>query len=241
MNKKTAYTILWVTAFSIAMGFLETAIVVYLRKLYYPEGFAFPLKMISNDIILTEFLRELATLIMLAGIGIIAGKKNIERFAYFIFAFAVWDIFYYIFLKLLLNWPESFLTWDILFLIPVLWTGPVLAPIINSLTMIFLAFCIIWFVARKENAVLKWSDWMLLIIGSLIVILAYTQEYSLFLLSQFSLPEILSAKNKNDIIAFSCSYMPEKFNWWIFLTGEAMHIIAIFMIVIRNKKIPAPK
>lgn len=236
MSKKTIRTIIWVSIFSIAMAFLETAIVIYLRKLYYPEGFAFPLKVIDFDIAVTEFLRELATIIMLAGIGIIAGKKNIERFAYFIFSFAVWDIFYYVFLKVMLNWPESFLTWDILFLIPAIWIGPVLAPLINSFTMIFLALGIIYFVEKKGNALLNSTEWTLLIAGSFLVIFAYTQEFSAFMLNRFSIFELFKLNNKNEIIAYACTYIPEYFNWWIFFTGEFMHLTAIYLIINRNKK-----
>jgi hypothetical protein len=71
MKSKTI--IIWVSLFSIAMGMLESAVVVYLRELYYPEGFAFPLKMMSSTLILTEILREAATLIMLIAIGVLAG------------------------------------------------------------------------------------------------------------------------------------------------------------------------
>jgi hypothetical protein len=237
MNKKAIKTITWVIIFSIAMAFLETAIVIYIRKLYYPEGFVFPLKVIDMDIAVTEVLRELATLIMLAGIGIIAGKKNIERFAYFLFSFAVWDIFYYVFLKVMLNWPESFLTWDILFLIPTIWVGPVLAPLINSLTMIFLAVSILYFAEKKESALLKPIHWALLIAGSFIIIFAYTQEFSAFLLKEFSLHELLKTSNMNEIISYVCTYIPAYFNWWIFLFGELMHLVAIFIIIKRNKTI----
>ncbi len=145
MKNNIIKTIIWITVFSIAMAYMESAIVVYLRALYYPEGFAFPLKIIGKDIIITEFFREIATVIMIIGAGIMAGRKNIEKFAFFIYSFAVWDIFYYVFLKVLLNWPASFLTDDILFLIPSPWVGPVIAPIINSLTMILLGGCIVYF------------------------------------------------------------------------------------------------
>ena len=90
-------TLFWLTMFSIAMGYLETAIVVYIRKLYYPEGFTFPLVPISHDIAVTEFWREAATIIMLAGIGILSGKNASQRFVFFLYAFAIWDIFYYVF------------------------------------------------------------------------------------------------------------------------------------------------
>jgi len=136
---KASTNLIWITFFAIAMAFVESAVVVYLRELYYPEGFNFPLVLLPGRIALTEFLREIATLIMLLGIGFLAGRNFRQRFAWFIYSFAIWDIFYYVFLKLILDWPSSWLTWDILFLIPVIWTGPVLAPVLVSLTMIILS------------------------------------------------------------------------------------------------------
>ena len=99
-DTKSSFRILWIVLlFSIAMGFLESAVVIYLRKIYYPNGFSLPLVAIDKDILLTELLREAATIIMLLTVGIIAGKTKVSRFAYFIFCFGVWDIFYYVFLK----------------------------------------------------------------------------------------------------------------------------------------------
>jgi len=94
MKKSTLNTILLLTVFSVAMGFMETAVVVYLRKIYYPNGFQFPLVPIDNDIILTEIIREAATLIMLIGAGIFTGRNRSEKFGFFLFSFAIWDIFY---------------------------------------------------------------------------------------------------------------------------------------------------
>jgi hypothetical protein len=115
------------------MGYMESSVVVYLRAIMYPDGFGFPLAPFDSHLAVTEIFREVATIIMLLGAGIIAGKTFPERFAWFIYCFAIWDIFYYVFLKALLGWPESFMTWDILFLIPATWVGPVISPIIVSL------------------------------------------------------------------------------------------------------------
>jgi len=153
----------WLTLFSVAMGFLETAVVIYLRKLYYPNGFQFPLVPVSYDIAMVEFLREAATIIMLAGIGILTGKNTSQKFAIFLYCFAVWDIFYYVFLKVFLGWPESFLTWDILFIIPVPWVGPVICPCIASLTMIILTTFVIYFQEKGYDIHLKLKEWVLLI------------------------------------------------------------------------------
>jgi hypothetical protein len=48
----------------------------------------------------------------------------------------VWDLFYYVFLAPMTGWPRSPLDWDVLFLIPLPWWGPVLAPALIALLMI---------------------------------------------------------------------------------------------------------
>jgi len=118
----------------------------------------------DEHLALTEIFWEAATLIMLVGIGIIAGRNSSERFAWFLYSFAVWDIFYYVFLKLLLNWPESFMTWDILFLIPVTWVGPVIAPVIVSITMIAFALIILYSNQKSIPVTIKSSEWICLFV-----------------------------------------------------------------------------
>ena len=93
--------IIIITAFAIAMGLLESAVVIYLRHLFYPGGFEFPLSPIPVNIAVTEVLREAATLVMLVSIGMLAGRSFSTGFAWFIYSFAVWDIFFYVFLRLL--------------------------------------------------------------------------------------------------------------------------------------------
>ncbi len=224
----------WVFIFSVAMAFLESAIVIYLRELYYPEGFAFPLKALPGIIAATELFREAATIIMLLAISIIAGKNGAERFAYFLFSFAIWDIFYYIFLKIILGWPASFLTWDILFLLPVSWVGPVIAPILNSLTMILLSLLILHFSSIKKSARIHVREWGLLIIGSLVIIVSYTMDYVSFMLQRFSLIELFSYSDPEKIISYSTHYIPMNFNWTVFIVGQIILFIAIALYGFRN-------
>ena len=115
-----------------AFGYMENAVVVYLREIYYPDGFAFPLTLIAGRILWTEIGREAATLLILAATVMLVYRRFQSRLAAFAVLFGVWDIFYYLFLKLLLGWPESLRTWDILFLIPAPWLGPVWAPLLVS-------------------------------------------------------------------------------------------------------------
>lgn len=169
--------IFWLITFSIAMSFLETAVVVYLRELYYPNGFSFPPAVMDRRIGIIELFREAATVIMLASVGIMVGRSANQRLAFFIGAFAIWDIFYYIFLKILLDWPESFFTWDILFLIPVPWIGPVLAPIIISITMLSLAAVLVLRDLQNPAYRLSIREWLLLLAGSFVVVSSWTVDY----------------------------------------------------------------
>ncbi len=231
-------TLFWVTIFAITMGIFEGAVVVYLRALYYPEGFNFPLIPLDNYIAITELIRELASLIMLLSVGIIAGKNFSQRFAWFIYSFAVWDIIYYIFLWLILAWPESLLTWDILFLLPLIWTGPVLTPVLISMLMITLAMVIYHF-NLKSNFQVKISqkEWMILILGSFIVFASFIWDYCRFLFNNISLSELQNKSFSDKLFNLSVKYIPVSFNWVLFLSGFLIISFGIILIYNRNKKV----
>lgn len=134
-NRPAARGLLWACLFAVSFAFVESAVVVYLRALYYPAGFTFPLRTLPTDHIVVELLREFSTLVMMGSVAFLASTRAWERFGYFLFIFGVWDIFYYVWLKVFLNWPASLLDWDILFLIPLPWIGPVIAPVLIALAM----------------------------------------------------------------------------------------------------------
>src|SRR4051812_4410 len=126
-----------VAAFAIAMAWLEAACVLSLRALvdriepYQPD----PLPM-NGPLGNVELWREAATLVMIAALGVLAGRTWRRRAGYAALAFGAWDIFYYVFLRLISGWPRTLLDWDILFLLPLPWWGPVLAPVSIALVMI---------------------------------------------------------------------------------------------------------
>lgn len=126
-----------VVTFAMAMAWVESAVVLYLRTMinrivpYQPD----PLP-IMTGLGQAEIVREAATLVMLLTVGWLAGRTWRSRWAYALLAFGVWDIFYYVFLKPLTAWPSSLLDWDVLFLIPLPWWGPVIAPVAISLVLI---------------------------------------------------------------------------------------------------------
>jgi hypothetical protein len=227
--------LVWLTVFSVAMGYMESAVVIYLRKIYYPEGFRFPLVPLDTDIGLVEVFREAATIIMLLGIGILSAQKASLRFAYFIYCFAIWDLCYYLFLWIFLDWPQSLFTWDILFLIPVPWVGPVLTPCIISATMLLLAGSIIYFQRLGVNTKLKTKEWLLLSLGSMVVILSFIWDYLRYqdTSNQEGLSHLLSGRH--EMFSEINEYIPLEFNWPVFLTGEGILLAGIIIFIVRIK------
>jgi len=225
---------LWITIFSIAMAFLEASVVVYLRKLYYPEGFNFPLKIMDKDIMVVEIFREFATLIMLLGAGSIAGRNKTEKFGLFLYSFAIWDIFYYVFLKVTLNWPESLFTWDILFLIPITWVGPVVAPVIVSIVMIVFAVLISKSTSRNIETRINALEWVLLVSGSIVLVIAFIYDYVRFMLQFFSIGEIFIPSNGARLMEKALQYIPESFPWLVFIGGLGIILVGIELFYRRN-------
>lgn len=222
--KSVAKTLAWVTMFSIAMAFLESAVVIYLRELYYPQGFKFPLEPVPAHIGRVEFLRELATVVMLVGCGILAGATKLQRFAYFALAFAVWDVFYYVFLYVCIGWPLSLNDWDILFLIPFPWVGPVWAPCLVSL---LIAAGAVYVVIKTENNPsfrVRPFEWILSLSGATICIISFMWDYLIFTTGKGNLWMLYSNNNLFDEIK---NYVPETFNLLLFCVGFVLMCLAL--------------
>ncbi len=139
-----------VTIFGIALGYLEAIVVIYLRRILPPlpwevETLAeFSNLLRSHGVLFLEQMREVSTIVILLAIAFLVGRK---RLAIFLWAFAIWDISYYIWLKVLIGWPPSLATIDCLFLIPGPWLAPVYVPLLISLVMMGVAI----FLLRKAG------------------------------------------------------------------------------------------
>jgi len=134
LSERTRWAI--VVAFAIAMAWLEAASVFYIRALVdrIEPYQAQPLP-INDALGRVELWREAATLVMLATLGLLAGRTWRRRVGYAALAFGAWDVFYYVFLRFMSGWPRTLMDWDVLFLLPLPWWGPVLAPISIALVM----------------------------------------------------------------------------------------------------------
>lgn len=214
MNKKTKpfiHKLAWVFFFAVWMAYLESAVVVYLREIYYPEGFFFPIKLIPLPMALIELGREAATIFMMLAVAFIAAKKAWTRMAYFMFCFGVWDIWYYAWLKIFLNWPESLLTWDLLFLIPVPWAAPVLAPVIVSLSLITGAVVILYMEDRGIIFQLTKWEWIILVVAPVLIFISFILEAPIVL--------------KPGIPAF--------YHWELLIVGEIIGVVILVKAVHR--------
>jgi hypothetical protein len=164
--------------FGIAFGYIEAAVVVYLRAIFHAKGFDFPLEVFGvtatgRRLLLTEVGREVATLVLILAAAWLFGRTRQERVAYSLAIFAVWDVFYYVWLKALLDWPASLMTWDILFLIPVIWAAPVLYPVLVSLAMFAFAGAILYRSARGRPLVVTSTDWLGWLAGLLVIAISF--------------------------------------------------------------------
>ncbi len=164
--------------FGVAFAYIESAVVVYLRALFHPEGFAFPLQAfdmtpLGRRLLLTEVGREVATLVLILTAAWLFGRTGQERAAWSLVIFAVWDVFYYVWLKVLLDWPASIMDWDILFLIPVIWASPVLYPVLISAAMFAFAVAILYRSAQGSPPVIRYTDWLGWLASTVIIIVAF--------------------------------------------------------------------
>ena len=165
-----------VMVFAIAMAWVEAACVVYIRTLvnriepYQPDPL--PIDGILGNV---ELWREAATLVMIGTLALLAGRTWRRRAGYAALAFGAWDIFYYIFLRLISGWPRTPLDWDVLFLLPLPWWGPVLAPVAIALVMM------LWGTLATQTgnrAPKAWWPWALGWIGMAVALAIFMADAS---------------------------------------------------------------
>jgi hypothetical protein len=222
----TNIRLLWLAVFGIAMGLLEAIVVVYLRELYFPGGFRFPLRFIPEQMLRMEILRELSTLALLLAVAMAAAEGFLLRFAFFLFTFGIWDLCYYVFLKVLLDWPPSFLTWDVLFLIPLTWLGPVLAPVICAATMISIAVLWILLHRRSGSVVIGRSTWLMLAAGSALIFVTFIKDSAGIIIEGGFLTNLAGLTGNKDFHAAMAAFVPTCYDWPLFSIGEALVLLA---------------
>ncbi|HNQ87142.1 MAG TPA: hypothetical protein PKM73_00755 [Verrucomicrobiota bacterium] len=220
-------TWLGVALFATAFAWVEAAIVFYLRTMvdrlepYQPN----PLPLLDS-LEWVEVVREAATMIMLATVGFIAGRDRLSRLGYALIAFGVWDIFYYVFLIPMTGWPNSLLDWDILFLIPLPWWGPVLAPILIALLMI------VWGTLVTQGPRLRTAGF-----GG-VWVLAATALGILLALYVFMADALRTAPQGEQALR---AMLPVHFHWPLFIVALALMSVSVARLLSRlHKSTPMP-
>jgi hypothetical protein len=225
-------TLATLTLFGVSFGYVEAAAVVYLGELYKPlarefypsrkPGDLFPLitleQLQTTDsvhlrLLKAELAREAATMVMLASVGLAIGWNFNTCFAAFVIGFGVWDICYYVFLRVLTDWPTSLLDWDLLFLIPLPWVGPVLAPVLVAISMIGAGAILIWRERVEGPVRIGWQRWSIMLLGGLTIVVSFCWDY-------------------RHIMAGG---MPERFPWPIFFLGQIAGLAAFSTALLRRR------
>jgi hypothetical protein len=204
---------LWSAILFVALAYIESAVVVYLRALYYPQGFGFPVKEMPLLIYLTEVGREAATIVVLVAVAILTEKTRTARLLLFLYGFGVWDIFYYVWLEVLVSWPATPLDWDVLFLIPVPWVAPVLSPLLISLLFITAALTANHLGGRGRSVTFGTVDRLLLSAATVALVATFLWKTKMVLEHE----------------------VPRNYPWWLWGIGVALGLGVFLARIIRRR------
>jgi hypothetical protein len=222
---ETTWRWIWVVCFAIAFAWVESSVVVYLWEIYYGGLFNFPIiiewdggKVVTDKLMRIEFGREIATMIMLISVGWAGGRNAVQRFCLFMIGFGVWDLFYYIWLWVMVGWPESLMTWDLLFLLPLPWVGPVIAPTLIAMTMLVVGSLMLFYDGIGRLIQFRWYDWVVEFGCAFFIISSFCWDWKNIIRLPDGLPR---------------SGLPSPFAWWLFLPP---YVFSVIYFWVRFKK-----
>lgn len=212
-----------VALYAAAMAWVEAAVVFYLRFHvnriipYQPD----PLPLIPG-FVLAEIVRECATMIMLGAVGWLAGTNLRTRFAFVLLAFGIWDIAYYAWLVPLTGWPTSLANWDILFLIPLPWWGPVWAPVSIAALMVAYGSIVSAYDSPERPLVPARSACAAALIGIALGLFVFMEDAI----------AVLLAGGDADAVRMN---LPQWFNWPLFLLAWSLLAVPVVNLLLLRK------
>ena len=216
----------WVALFAVAFAWVESAVVVYLREIYFDGGFSFPLVVqwqggqhVIDPLVRIEFVREIATILMLVTAGCLAGRNGFQKFCFFMVAFGLWDIFYYIWLYVMVGWPAGIMTWDLLFYVPLPWVGPVISPVLIALAMIVAGSIIVYYQERGYTIAWRWYDMAVELGFGLLMIIAFCWDWK-------NIIQLPGDTQRTGI--------PNPFAWWLYLPA---YFLAVVYFSVRMRQV----
>lgn len=219
----------FVILYAAAMAWVESAVVFYLRSMidrlepYQPDPFP-----VIGGFAPVELPREFATLVMLFAVGALAGRTWRSRLGYAAVAFGVWDIFYYVFLKIICGWPHSLLDWDVLFLLPLPWWGPVLAPMCIAFLMVVYGTLLSQFERLPHVSGPNWKVGLASLCGMVLALYVFMVD-ALHTVGQ----------GKRALV----NMLPTHFNWTLFIVALALMAVPIVVAsrqIMGQRQQPAP-
>ena len=225
MERRIIYSAL--AFFSVAMALLEAAVVVYMRRLYYPENplDLFPLRFLLTYDPSLEFAREVSTIVMLLSVAVLAERASLTRtFAAFVFSFGLWDLMYYAWLKLLIGWPRDWLEWDVLFLIPSIWLGPWICPALIALLFTIWGSAVL--LSRDEHFMGRRSVFAFTC-GAVAGLVTFMQPAV----------EVWLAKGHNGVVEF----VPDGFWWWLFFPAYVTMTASLWSCFVKSNRLGRPR
>jgi hypothetical protein len=210
--------------FAAGMAWVEAACVYYLRamvdRLEPYQANPLPMQGVLGPV---EFVREAATLVMLLTVGWIAGRSRTTRLGYTAIAFGIWDIFYYLFLKIICDWPKSLFDWDILFLIPLPWWGPVIAPISIALLMILWGTLVTLDAVRDTVTAATSIWWRFNALGAALALYVFMADSFHAVSQELNVPRTV---------------LPTVFNWPVFALAVTLMAAPVAQLAWRMKLSP---
>ena len=220
---------IWVVTFAIAFAWVEGSVVVYLREIYFDGSFHFPIfteweggKFVMDKLTPIELGREIAAILMVVAVGCAAGKNSLQKFCFFMIAFGIWDIFFYLWLWVMVRWPESLMTWDILFFIPLPWVGPVITPVLIALAMAAAGSLIIYYDEKGCVIHWRWYDWAVELSCGLLMIMAFCWDWK----NIMRIPDGVVR-----------SGIPNPFAWWLYVPA---YLFSVIYCAVRLKQMVSP-
>ena len=201
--------LLWLTLFTITFGYCESALVYYLHDLFYPDGFSYPFLPFHMKMLVVDMVREIAATLVIVVVVCMAARGLWRRFALFMYVFGLWEILYYTGLYILEGWPKSLLSNDLIFLVPVPWSGPVLAPMLISVFLILSAAVIIGAELKTGRFAPGWVPPALTLLGWALMLYAFMVDFMKVYQRQ----------------------IPGPYRWDLFAIGMVLWIAAILLAI----------
>lgn len=176
---------------AVTLAYTEACVVVYLREVIAPiRRVQFPsvvhevLPLLTTQhladagvqfprLLIVEVTREITPILVLLAMAWGLRRRKGELVGFFLLGFGVWDIFYYVFLKILLGWPASLATWDVLFLIPTAWVAPVWAPLVVAATLVLTGLAILYRAGGRPARNPSLPAWFMVALGTGLILTSF--------------------------------------------------------------------